>query len=435
MLLSATLALLAAAPPAAGGTISLRDDLRASGVALAGPDVVVMRELRNGRTQLVAVPRTGGPARTLLSVPSVQPVFEADRELAASDARVAVITEILGRRERTVEWRVYSGPPSGPLEIVRRIPGREGWEPLLVDVDGDRVLIVEGDDYDAVRAFILDPAAGPAPTPWPSDAGTPVAIAGGRAAVYWERPRRVAVVDLATRAEQTSVRLGRHSDPVGVDLAGDGRLAISGLDGITVASPGGAPQTVPRSRSLSRPYFAGAAMTALDSAGRPVVVGADGARTAFGPPSQVLTAFAADPQGVAWVANGCLRYASLPLTASAPQADDPCPSTEIGLYYIAKSKLRGRTVRVPVRCVTAPAGVCRGTVLGRDGERGRRFVARGRFAVPVGKERWVRMWIERRTVRRFRRENFGFFIIDARIPDGRVGVGADGASELGVDLD
>jgi hypothetical protein len=428
VVLCAAMALLVAAPPAIGATISLGDDLRASGVALAGPNVLVMRELRNGTTQLIAVPRTGGRARTLLSVPSVQPVFEAQRELSASDARVALITEILDRRDQTVEWRVYSGPPSGPLQIVRRIRDREGWEPVLVDVDGDRVLIVEArqEEEGAARAYILDPAFGLVPIAWANDAVTPVAIAGGRAAVYADRPRRVAVVDIATGAEQAAVRLAELTERLDVDLAADGRVAVSAGDGISVASPGAAPQTVPGSHDLSRAYFAGAAMTAFDDAGHAVLVGVDRARTALAPPSRVLTAAAGDPQGFAWVANGCIRYAALPVTPSAPQADDPCPTTEIGLYLIANSKLRGRT---------APAGVCRGTVLGRDGEGGRQVVARGRFAVPVGKQRNIPMRIERETVERFRRKNFGFFIIDARIPNGRIGVGADGSSELGVDLD
>jgi hypothetical protein len=369
-----------------------------------------------------------------LSVRSVQTVFEAQGHLSASDARVALITEILDGRERTVEWRVYSGPPSGPLQIVRRIPDRAGWEPVLVDVDGDRVLIVEArvEGDGAVRAHILDPALGLVPIGWASKAMTPVAIAGGHAAVSARRPRRIAVVDLATGAEQAAVPLGRPTD---VDLAADGRIAVPTRRGIAVASPGAPPHTVPGSRDLSGARFVGAAMTAFDETGPPVMVGSDGARAILGPPSRVLTAFAADPQGLAWVANGCIRYAALPVTASAPQAGDPCPTTEIGLYLIAKSKLRGRTVRVPVRCVTAPTGVCRGTVLGRDGEGGRRVVARGRFAVPVGKERKVPVRIERGTVRRFRRKNFGFLLIDARIPNGRIGVGADGSSELTVDLD
>jgi hypothetical protein len=436
VVLCAAVALLVAAPPAAGATISLRDDLRASGVALGGSDVLVMRELRNGTTQLIAVPRTGGRARTLLSVPSVQPVFETQRALSASDARVALITEILGRRDQTVEWRVYSGPPSGPLQIVRRIPEHEGWEPVLVDVDGDRLLIVEAREEkgDAARAYILDPAFGLVPVAWASDAVTPVAIAGGRAAVYARQPRRVAVVDLATGAEQAAVPLGKPTERLDLDLAADGRVLVSARAGISVASPGAALQTVPGSRGLSRASFVGAAMAAFYDSGHPVLVGLDGTRTALGPPSRVLTAFAGDPHGFAWVANGCIRYAAFPVTASAPQAHDPCPTTEIGLYLIADSKLRGRTVRVPVRCVTAPTGVCRGTVLGRDGEGGRRVVARGRFAVPVGKERRVPMRIERETVERFRRKNFGFFIVDARIPNGRIGVGAHGSSELGVDL-
>jgi hypothetical protein len=45
------------------------------------------------------------------------------------------------------------------------------------------------------------------------------------------------------------------------------------------------------------------------------------------------------------------------------------------------------------------------------------------------------MRIERKTVERFRRKDFGFFILDARIPNGRIGAGADGSAELGVDLD
>jgi hypothetical protein len=437
VVLCAAVALLAAAPPAAGATISVRDDLRAAGVAVAGPDVLVMRELRNGTTKLIALPRTGGRARTLLSVPSVQPVFETQHALSASDARVALITEILDRRDRTVEWRVYSGPRSGPLQIVRRIPEREGWEPVLVDVDGDRLLIVEAreDEGDPTRAYILDPAFGLVPIAWANDAVTPVAVAGGRAAVYARRPRRVAVVDLATGAEQAAVPLGKPTARLDVDLAADGRVVVSARDGIIVSSPGAAPRTVPGSRDLSRASFAGAAIAAFDDGGHPVLVGLDGGRTALGPPSRVLTAFAGDRQGFAWVANGCIRHAALPVTASAHEAHDPCPTTEIGLYLIASSKLRGRTVRVPVRCVTAPTGTCRGTVLGRDGEGDRRVVARGRFAVPVGKERKVPMRIERETVARFRRKDFGFFIIDARIPNGRIGVGADGSSELGVDLD
>src|SRR3954453_4499923 len=120
MILAAALAALAVAAPASTG---LLDDVNAMGVALAGPDVIVMRELQaGGTTHLIAVPRTGGRPRTLLSVAHVQPAVDAKFRLAASDQRVAVVLEMLDEHDRTLEWRVYSGPPSGPLAIVKREP-------------------------------------------------------------------------------------------------------------------------------------------------------------------------------------------------------------------------------------------------------------------------------------------------------------------------
>jgi len=34
----------------------------------------------------------------------------------------------------------------------------------------------------------------------------------------------------------------------------------------------------------------------------------------------------------------------------------------------------------------------------------------------------------------FRREGYGNLVMDARIPNGRIGVGGEGAAELGVEL-
>jgi hypothetical protein len=73
--------------------------------------------------------------------------------------------------------------------------------------------------------------------------------------------------------------------------------------------------------------------------------------------------------------------------------------------------------------------MCVGTVLGK---RGRKVVARGRFAIPTGAVRRVRMRVTRAATERFRRRGRGFLIIDARIPDGRIGAGADGSSELSI---
>ena len=419
---------LAAAPPAAGAPIALRDDLRATAVALAGDEVLVLRDRRRG-AELLAVPRTGGPARTLLSVRSARPTWPNEESLAASDERVAVFVEIANRRGRTVEWRVYSGPPAGPLEIVRRTRVRNSgtWAPFLLDVDGSRVLLVEvhegGDD--AVRASVLDPLVGFIPVEWADESMAPVAIAGRHAAAVAARPRRLAIVDLFTGAPEATVRVPRYAYDHDVDLAA-GRLVAATRAGLITMRPGEAAQTLSDTEGLSAPRFGGDAIAAFQD-GRPVVLGA--AREVLDPPSSVPTGLAADARGIAWLANGCLRYSALATPFPAPQADDPCPSTEIALAYIASSPLEGRHVRVPVRCVAAATGTCRGTTLGKLR---RKVVARGRFAIPTGAVRHVRMRMTRAAAARFRRQDFGSLIIDARIPDGRIGAGSDGSSELSV---
>src|SRR3954447_13786099 len=89
-----TLALLFAGTASsahAAPSIALRDDPSATGLALAGPDVVVVRGVDRGQTQVIAVPRAGGAARTLLDVRSTSSsAFEAGA-VAASPQRVAVL--------------------------------------------------------------------------------------------------------------------------------------------------------------------------------------------------------------------------------------------------------------------------------------------------------------------------------------------------------
>ena len=59
----------------------------------------------------------------------------------------------------------------------------------------------------------------------------------------------------------------------------------------------------------------------------------------------------------------------------------------------------------------------------------------GRALVEKGvAERQVKMRVTRAALRIFRREGYGNLVMDARIPNGRVGLGGHGESELGVDL-
>jgi hypothetical protein len=413
--LGAVLATLAIAAADAEAQVGLRDDLAATAVALAGPDVLVARAPRDGRAQLLAVPRTGGAGRTLLSVSSPRAASAAEVSLAASDERVAFVVGLRNRSGEAIEWRTADR-------------GEERtWTPVIVHADGDRALLVEvrGSSRVRVRASLLGPR-GLVPIAWTSDAFAPVAIAGQHAAVLARQPRRIAVADLTGGAEQAVL----DANPSGrkrLDLRADGQLVAQTRAGLVTTRPGEAAVTLPGSTGLTWPRFAGAGIAALDD-GRPVVLGGDGSRRALGEPSAVLSDLIADDRGVAWLANGCIRYAALAGPEAAPPADDPCPATEIGLYLIADSRLRGRRVRAPVRCVTAPGDACRGTLLAWRGER---LVGHGRFAVPVGAEQRVPIRLTPAEAAFQRREHGTSFVIRARMPDGRVGAGR-GDAELTV---
>jgi len=155
-------------------------------------------------------------------------------------ARVALIAEIEDARDRTVEWRVYSGPPRGPIGVVRALPVREAWVPGLVDVDGDRALIVEArpESDGPIRAFLFDSVSGLVPIPWARASALPIEISGGFAAAAMAGPNRVAVLDLATGAELVTVPLPDRERGEDLSLAPDGRVAVATRAGVTIAGPG-----------------------------------------------------------------------------------------------------------------------------------------------------------------------------------------------------
>ena len=148
----------------------------------------------------------------------------------------------------------------------------------------------------------------------------------------------------------------------------------------------------------------------------------------------MLLSTAGDATSYGWIANGCARVATIPAFAVPPAMEDPCATTEIAYAYIASTKLRGRTIDVPVGCVAAPRGVCRGVAIARIFEGDGKAAASGRFAIPVGKSRNVKLRVTRAALAVFRREGYGNLVMDARIPNGRIGAGADGAAELSVSV-
>ena len=440
MLAVAVLTALALASPASAAPIPIRHDRDAEAIALAGPDVIVASESTRHRVTLVALPRTGGKARTLLSLTNASLEFD-EWVLAASPQRVAVIVQIEGKKGHPDEHRVYSGPPSGPLQLVRRTldPKGDAWEPLIVSVDGDRMLLDEAipsysDDDDGggdqVRSSILD-ASGWTAVPWASGLRAPVAIAGPYAAVSAEGPQRIELADLATGTALATLTGQSVGGRLSLDLAADGRIATTVEGGIVTASPGAPQQTLARSTRMTLPHFAGGSIAAVDDArGRLSLIGRDGKATALGPRSEIHTDVEADEQGVAWLFNGCLRYQ--PLGASAPQPKaNPCPTSEVALWGIGpNSKLRGSTATAQIKCVASVSGRCRGRLLARS-DIDQPIAGRGRFDIAVS-NRWVKVPIRLngRTVARIRHRYSIGLVVNAFMRNGTVGSGADYSSEF-----
>jgi hypothetical protein len=244
----------------------------------------------------------------------------------------------------------------------------------------------------------------------------------------------VALHDRVTGTEQAALPAAGPDVPLpdDVDLAPSGQLVARLADGLSLAGPGEPPRAIAGTHRLRHPRFAGAGLVAVDTArgvDQPVLVAADGTRRPLSVPTGWVADLAADERGVAWIANGCVRYAAVAGPPPAGPASDPCPTTEIGLVLNNESRLRGRAIRVLVRCISAPDGVCRGTVLIRH--RGR-TVGSGDFAIPAGQRPRVEARLNRLGLRLVRGRN-PTLRIGARMTDGRIGQ-SRGVTELQVNV-
>ena len=406
--------------------VTVHHDTNAQAIALAGPDVLVLRERAKLGMTVYAVPRTGGRTRRLLRVPTSGWTL-SNSSLVASAQRVGVIVEM---DEEPQEHRVYSGSPSGKLKLVRRVrdPYGEDWTPERMDADGDRLLLVERKgETGRVRASILD-ARGFKRIPWATSKRMPVAIAGRYVAVVARDPKRVELTTLQGGTPLATVA-GGSTNP---DLTADGRLIVKTTRGLVTAGVGRAQSSLANTARMPIARFAGASLFAFDN-GREQLVRLAPTATPIGPRSELRTDLDADSQGVAWLFNGCVRY--LPLNASRA-AKSACPATEVALFLIPKpSRLRNGRAKTPVRCVAAPNGRCRGTLIARIFEEPR-IVGRGRFTLPVGKKyQDVSIRFDDEAIARFKKDGSGNLVVDAQIPNGSVSSGSGGSSELSVEID
>jgi hypothetical protein len=265
----------------------------------------------------------------------------------------------------------------------------------------------------------------------------PVAIAGPYAAVYAYGPERIELVDLASGATLYTIpALAEVEGPAfgGLDLQPDGRIAVSSRRGIDLAGLGQPVSNLANSGRLGNPIFAGAYIATFDDARKTLALKrAEGTEIALGPPSLTEGDISPDDEGVAWLLNGCVRYASFSPTAM-PSTRTPCPSAEISLYIIgAHSKLRGNHARVPVKCVAAERR-CRGELLLRERRTGP-VVGRGKFSLrPRPKDAYVKVYFTAAAVAKFHRKHAGYLIVDPRVQDGTVGT-FDGIADFEFDVE
>jgi hypothetical protein len=403
--------LLLAAGEARAAPVALLDAPDASGLALAGSEALVAREGARGGVRIDALPVAGGAVRPVATMRPPRRGVPGFAALSASPQRVAALVTYNDEGGYPTESQLWTGPPAGPLrrELRASWGALRGWIPFAIDVDGDRLLVVEGRLGDLrFRARVLASGAAPVLVPWRGDMRPPAALAGDRVAFVGEGPGgREQVVVMDWRTGTVTARTA-DADVVELDLAPDGRVATESEDS-----------------GLEGPRFAGDRIVALAPGRfgtlRPVLLDPSGGPPApLGVPTSELDALAADPSGAAWIANGCVLYAPLSGAVPVEPPDGPCPRAEV-VVEEGDQILRGRRVRFTAACVAAPATGCRGTVLVRGD--GGPILGRGRFQVAAGRRRRVDVVLTRRGLRYvhagLRREGAAFFGVRVRTPGGR----------------
>jgi hypothetical protein len=430
LLLALIVAVLVAAPAAHAAPVALLDAPSATGIALAGNEVVVARTGARGRLQVDALPTAGGAPRSLLADPGQGKGWTAAADVRASAQRVAVRVTYGKPGSPALRWRLYTGPVAGPLQLEYQV-GANGWSPDDVAVDGDRVIALESrlTSTQQPRLRLFEPGAAPRLLSWASAIAPPLALAGTHVAFSGSSSsgpnallNRIFAGDLETGAHQVSIR---DDSALVVDLTPSGRVVTDSDRGLLTAAPGVPTTVLPGSADLYYPRFAGAGVAALQrgrfGAVTPVVLdpGANAPR-ALGVPSFVIDSLDAGDAGVAWLGNGCVLFAPTTGAAPAEPPAGPCPRAEVALTKV-DGKLHGRTVKLRFACVAAPSATgCRGkATLRLHG-----VIGRKPFAAAPGKAARVSMRLSRRGAQRVRRavhSKHGFALIRLRVTvqDGR----------------
>jgi hypothetical protein len=339
--------------------------------------------------------------------------------------------------------RLFAGA-GGALDLVRsNVPegrrttsGRDTWAgPAKSFVTLERRMrdAVVTDAAGAHRTLALPPKA---------DAAT-LTASNGRAAVV--AGSEVDVLDIATGAIERRVAFGAFQVErvISLSISPEGDLAITGEDGEGRDGLGWAPAGATQFEIVTVADNFGLVQTA---GGRIAMVGPNGARFTEGqrvfvfeprpggqepsllfqsPPAEQIEGLDFDGAHVAWaIQDACQLVAdALPADSNLVMPPGPCIRSQVTTGTFVPPKLKGASIGVEFRCLTAPTNRCRLTVgaLAFPNGGGRaRPIGRTHTTVPRGKSRLVYVPITRRDAARLRHEQldpiFPYTVTD---PDGR----------------
>lgn len=383
-----------AAPPTALGpsdSVALADG--AAYVGHVGDDAVTVTR----------IPLDGGP-RTVILDQALTGDQSALITVAAAPERVGVQLSFTDHPGGLLQsFEVRAGPPEGPLTTITEPSGLDHPEapwPSTVAAASDTVFINELQGSDN-RWIAVAPDGTRKDLGLPRDRGA-LRFAGDLMA-YGELVGDETIEDLPThlviRNWRTGATVRTRDLRYGIsslDLRADGRVLL-GLargrlyeltaggrlrrlhDGFSPTAAGDGivvrhVTVVTRGRNLNQTER----LELRDGAGEPLHP--IGLRTRY------LSDLAADDDHVVWRSNGCAFVASVDEGPSRTFANAGCLASEPDLVAPKRPPRVARTVRLPVRCLNAADGICRGSLAGDE------FASR-RYAVRAGKRKRVAVHI------------------------------------------
>jgi hypothetical protein len=243
---------------------ALLDAPRAQDVAVAGAEVLVAASTSRGGVRLSTIPAVGGPARVVLEVPPRGRGWTSVLRLASSAQLSALLVAHFDPNGYPRDWRVYAGPPAGPLALVQRVR-RTGlartWTPLDIDIHGDRLLIQElRQPWFSFRLTVRAPDGTAPPVPQ-GRFGMPTAVAGDLLAHLGTRGRAdgrafIRLVDWRTGRLSSLMEIARPSEDIEdrhLDMTDGGRV-VAAIDGrLLTGAPGVPVQELPGSGGVGGP--------------------------------------------------------------------------------------------------------------------------------------------------------------------------------------